>query len=454
MKTRIYIGTASGPVQVERIWREEGIAESMVCLKRTTEILPIGAGYDAFVKRPSGVVERAFGPFEAGGFRLELSDRINQGTSWQLAVFIAHALARDGQLAGPEDDFTRAVWLTGQVDHDLQVGGVDQVPEKIHAALDPLEALVNEGKEVFFFVPEHNAQALSGALIPAGIDARSATSAIDVLHALGISLESGASEAPAAEKPAATKKRATQAQKKGEPPDQHRTKRALVGTAFLVIGGGAIAAGIILPEIFIPDEPAPEIIEAIQEKIAESEAQPTPEPEPAAAPAKTSPKTAAEDAPAAPAPKVTISEIRAAPGSGCPAVHFGANQGIASELTPTSAGNYASMAGAEICALAFTVAPTPERPYLALAIELISGRYVEIEPLPAALKGAEPVSTPLTWRINLPLAAKSPLEYRLQLLSAENPIIAETVKSLQTGNFSAPGQPGTSLTTARHSVAP
>ena len=133
MKTRIYIGTPSGPVQVERIWREEGIAESMVCLKRTTEKLPIGAGYDDFVKRPSGIIEREFGPFEAGAFRLDLSNSINQGKSWQLAVFAAHALAHEGLLAGPDDPFERAIWLTGQVDNDLKLGGVTQVPEKTPA---------------------------------------------------------------------------------------------------------------------------------------------------------------------------------------------------------------------------------------------------------------------------------------------------------------------------------
>ena len=153
MKTRIYIGTPSGPVQVERIWREEGIAESMVCLKRTTEKLPIGAGYDDFVKRPSGIIEREFGPFEAGAFRLDLSNSINQGKSWQLAVFAAHALAREGLLAGPDDPFERAIWLTGQVDNDLKLGGVTQVPEKIHCALGELQALAKEGKQVLLYVP-------------------------------------------------------------------------------------------------------------------------------------------------------------------------------------------------------------------------------------------------------------------------------------------------------------
>jgi hypothetical protein len=456
VKTRIYIGTARGPVLVERIWREEGIAESMVCLKRTTEILPIGAGYDAFVKRPSGIIERAFGPFEAGGFRLELGERITQGASWQLAVFVAHALARDGMLAGPDDEFDRAVWLTGQVDNDLKTGAVDQVPEKIHAALGPLGELTAAGKEVSLFVPEDNVSALSSAAIPSGISARAAASAIDVLNALAIPLERReATPQPAAVKPV----RAARKAEAEDAPDRHRTKRNLVGTAFLLLGGGAIAAGIILPRVMTPNEPLPEVIEAIEKRIAESKAPPAPAPQPAAND-QTEPKPEPQPdpqpeptttpAPRLPTPSVTISEIRAAPDSGCPAVHVGASDGIATELMPAAGGDYASSAGAGLCAIAFTVTPPPGQPYVALAIELITGRYVEIDPLPDALKGAAPVTAPLTWRINIPISPKTALDYKLHLISAANAIPEHIVNSLKSGDFPA----DQAILTARHSVAP
>tara|TARA_Y100000588_G_scaffold385947_1_gene480330 strand:- start:270 stop:1586 length:1317 start_codon:yes stop_codon:yes gene_type:complete len=421
VKTRIYIGTASGPVQVQRIWREAGIAESMVCLKRTTETLPIGTAYNAFVKSPSGVIERIFGPFEEGGFRLELSDRINQGTSWQLAIFIAHALARDGQLAGPEDDYQRAVWLTGQVDHDLKTGAVDQIPEKIYAAAPPLKALINEGKAVLIFAPEQNSRALASASLPSGIDVHAVTSAIDVLQTLEIPLESQSSRPKLMQR----QTRDYHNLRTGHSNEPHRAKRTLIGTVFLLLASGAITAGFIVPSIFSANEPLPEIVNTIKEKVTRAETK------------QTQVLSTAEKLPPVALPQLTISEIRAAPGGGCPAVHFGASAGVASELTETSIGEYASSPGVETCALAFTVTPTMKRTYMALAIEPILGRYVENEPIPISLMGGKSITAPITWRINLPLVKNSKYVFKLHLLSAQNPITADILKSVKTENFSA-----------------
>ncbi len=68
MKVRVFLATTEGVVQIERITREEA-RQSAICLKRTTRVLPVSAGYDAFVRPPSGVVEREFGPYPKGAFR-------------------------------------------------------------------------------------------------------------------------------------------------------------------------------------------------------------------------------------------------------------------------------------------------------------------------------------------------------------------------------------------------
>ena len=427
MKTQIYIGTPGGPVQVERIWREDGIAESMVCLKRTTEKLPIGAGYNDFVKRPSGIIEREFGPFEAGAFRLDLSATIHQGKSWQLAVFVAHALAREGQLAGPDDDFERAIWLTGQVDNDLRIGAVTQVPEKIHGALDALDALAKAGKQVVLYVPEENARALANAGLPPGIEAHAVAEAGELLDAIGM---------PLTRRAAATKTATPGEHGAARPADRHRHKRAALGLAFLVLGGAAVAAGIILPGELIPDQPVPPVVDT---------AKPTSEPETAVA--VISPPIAGAG------PVISIFEVRPTEAGGCPAVHFGADRGVVAELEPV-AGEFTSHASADLCAIEFNLTPPPGHPYMALAIEEISGRYVEIEPLPAALKGAQPLSGPLTWRINLPLRTKKRFEYEMHVLSAERAIAVEFYKSLKAGDITAAGQSGMSVTTAHHTVLP
>ena len=444
MKTRIYIATPSGPVQVERIWREEGIAESVVCLKRTTEIIPISADYDAFVKRPSGIIEREFGPFEAGAFRLELSAGINQGKSWQLAVFAAHALVRDGLLAGPDDPFDRAIWLTGQVDNDLKVGGVTQVPEKIHAALGELTALAKAGKQVLLYVPQENTQALTGANLPPEIEAHAVVSAAYLLDAIGTA-DSHRTATAAPE--SAGLKRTT-----APPADRHRHKRAVLGFVFLVLGAAAVAAGVILPGELTPDKPAAPAAADVQETSAVPEA-PSAATEQAVPKAEPAPSTEPSPTADATRPEIAIFEVHPSAGGGCPAVHFGADDGVAANLEPASARDFTSRAANNLCAIEFRLTPAPDEPYIALAIEVISGRYVEVEPMPATLRGSQPLSGPHNWRINLPLRMDGPLEYYVHALSAETAITPEVYKLLQAGDVTVAGRSGMSQASAHHTVS-
>ena len=60
---RVYLGTTEGPVQVERITREPDASQSAVCHKRSANVfVALSAGYDAFVKPLTGVIERELGP--------------------------------------------------------------------------------------------------------------------------------------------------------------------------------------------------------------------------------------------------------------------------------------------------------------------------------------------------------------------------------------------------------
>ena len=162
MKVSVYVATTQGPVRIERITREAAPV-SQVCLRRTTTVLPISPSYDAFVRQPSGVIERFFGPFDPGGFRLDAASDIGDGESWQLAVFVAHALAAESRLAGPDERPDAALWLTGTVDVDLNVGEIDYLAEKVMAARQTLEDIVGGGVPVTLVVPgpdaaEMNAQ--------------------------------------------------------------------------------------------------------------------------------------------------------------------------------------------------------------------------------------------------------------------------------------------------------
>ena len=151
---RVYVATTDGPSEIQRIAEEDPEVRSVVCLNGTSEALPISAAYDAFVRKPTGIIERLFGhPV----FRMDVATRISDGRSWQLGVFAAHALRAVDRLAQRNAPAGRAVWLTGTVDSDLKVGPVDHVAEKLKNSQPLFAKLRAEGVPVTVFLPTANA---------------------------------------------------------------------------------------------------------------------------------------------------------------------------------------------------------------------------------------------------------------------------------------------------------
>ena len=184
VKIRVYLATTQGAVMVERISREPP-PQSAICLKRTTKVLPVSSGYDAFVRQPSGVIEREFGPFNDGGFRLDVSSDVADGESWQLGVFVAHALKEAGELAGAEDTFDEVWWLTGEVDNDLNVMPVGHIPDKIRTAAVDIAAMVDSGTPVTLFLSEENLASIDRGELPYGIRVVGVTRTAEVIDGVG-----------------------------------------------------------------------------------------------------------------------------------------------------------------------------------------------------------------------------------------------------------------------------
>lgn len=141
MRFAVYIGATGGPVRIER-FVAEGTPLSEVFVGRAVEpLIPMATAFDNFM-RPGRPPERLFGLFEDGGWRMDISAPIDSGDSWELAVLIAFGLAREGRLARPGERSDAAIWLTGRVNADLQVGSVGHVAEKLadsRILLDDLE---------------------------------------------------------------------------------------------------------------------------------------------------------------------------------------------------------------------------------------------------------------------------------------------------------------------------
>ncbi len=150
----VSIATTDGPARIQRITAEDPEVRSVVCLGGKAISLPISADYDAFVRNPTGIIQACFGH---GAFRIDVTRQITGGLSWQLGVFVAHALADADRLAGPDHRTTTALWASGEVDRDLKVGAVRDITLKLNRSKEAFAAYRDEGVAITIAVPEDNA---------------------------------------------------------------------------------------------------------------------------------------------------------------------------------------------------------------------------------------------------------------------------------------------------------
>src|SRR5712691_1531332 len=156
---RVLIPTTTGLVEVLLLTEEDpAIGRSVACIGGTTETADIDPAYHAFVARPTGVVERLFG---RSAYRIDVSGRIDAGSSWQLGVLAAHALYAAGRLAQEREPADAVIWATGAVRAvDLTVGEVSHLREKLAHSLDRLRQEAAAGRRVLVAIPAQKAAEL------------------------------------------------------------------------------------------------------------------------------------------------------------------------------------------------------------------------------------------------------------------------------------------------------
>jgi hypothetical protein len=385
----VFIATTGGPVRVERITRERA-PQSMVCLNRSSTVLPISAAYDSFVRPGSGVIERTFGPFEPGAFRLDVSAPIESGESWQLGVFVAHAISvSQNYMLAAAEEADAVVWLTGQVDCDLAVGSVGHVAEKIHASRAALSGWRTAGRPVSLFVREgadHAAVVAAGA--PAGVAVVDVRSAGDVLAALGLAT-SPAARGNTLLAPPATVKRAP--------------VRLLAGG--LVVSAAVAIALTQWPAVQAP--PPSERLEALK---------------PAAPIDVPAPVTVAVATPAPDAqPNILIVERRAPAGRTCAEVQFGSVAAVEAPVTPAGAGSSALKG---LCGLGVAVDNGDLPRFVAVDIDAVAGKLLYGTARPDILSGKTAFGGRQEWAIDLPRRLPGPFEIRVTAVSGLQPVAA------------------------------
>ena len=167
MRVRVYIATTEGPVLVQRLAPEEGLAEaelSAVCLDGTPTRLPITGAYTYFVR------DHVRGFSGGAAYRLDLDRRIDGGNSWMLGVWTAHLLLAEGRLAVGDDDADTAVFITGEVavaadaERRAEVRAVGHVGDKVARLAERAAEEAAGGRRVLLLAPQDNATEAEAAL--------------------------------------------------------------------------------------------------------------------------------------------------------------------------------------------------------------------------------------------------------------------------------------------------
>jgi hypothetical protein len=153
--TRVLIATTQGPVEVQRITEEDPEVNSVVCLGGKAVALPISAAYNAFVRNPTGVIEKNFGH---SAYRVDVSASIDDGFSWQLPLFLAHVFAAEDALVSASKNPSKTIFATGEVDRDLNILPVDHVPEKLEQFTRALSGGSLECTSLNIYLPTENTE--------------------------------------------------------------------------------------------------------------------------------------------------------------------------------------------------------------------------------------------------------------------------------------------------------
>lgn len=184
-RVKVVVPTTEGPSTVLRVTPEDPSLRSVVCLGRSTTVLPISPAYDAFVRKPTGVVERAVGhPV----FRVDVSAPIDDGQSWQLGLYIAHRLKAAGRLAEDDGPADLVLWATGAVDGDLGVQPVAAIDEKLRRSATLLAAAA-AGPGALVVVPAAQAGSLND--LPDMVQSLAVGTTAEVARHLGIAASPG-----------------------------------------------------------------------------------------------------------------------------------------------------------------------------------------------------------------------------------------------------------------------
>ena len=160
MKTfTIVIPTTKDLVGITDITVENPTVSCVICVNNNLESLPISSQYDNFVKSPTGIIEKITGN---SSYRIDLSNKIDQGDSWQLALAIAHILHHNNKLTLSKDkdlinnETESIIWATGLIDSNLSINPITFLEQKFLLSLDFFKLCIKKNIKISIILSSDN----------------------------------------------------------------------------------------------------------------------------------------------------------------------------------------------------------------------------------------------------------------------------------------------------------
>ena len=155
----VVIPTTDYLVGISDIVIEDPLVSSVICENNNLEALPISNKYSSFVKSPTGIIEKITGK---SSYRIDITKKIEQGTSWQLSIAIAHILnhldfldfSKDKKLSPVKN--TTIIWASGIINSNYDVKYIGHLSEKVKKSLSYFKTYMEMNIDIHIVLSTEN----------------------------------------------------------------------------------------------------------------------------------------------------------------------------------------------------------------------------------------------------------------------------------------------------------
>ena len=165
----VVIPTTDHLVGISDITVEDPLISSVICENNNLEALPISPKYNSFVKSPTGIIEKITGN---ASFRIDLTNKIDQGESWQLSLAIAHTLHHNNYLQFSNKKNlvlnrinSSVIWASGKINSNLEVKPINFLNKKINNSIIFFEQCIKNNIPINIVLSHHNENELRQILL-------------------------------------------------------------------------------------------------------------------------------------------------------------------------------------------------------------------------------------------------------------------------------------------------